>query len=192
MADQEEATYRRRRRAVGRSPEEDQWPAIRRAILDQGGIGPSRDWDNDSWPGDLYRAGGKPPDLVAAEPTVGRSDHPPWGDDVGDNEMHRYLERIHTRHEQITGKDRRGPAEEELEEEPAGVRRSHEGRRTLQERESKAHEERMSAWVRRVRAQREAEPRQPAIGFYTDDQGEVHPVTAAREAGRRYALRRGR
>jgi hypothetical protein len=182
------AAYRRRRRAVD-SPYEDEWPELRRAILAQGGIGPSKDWDNDSWPGDLYRAGGKAPDLVADETTIGYADRPPWGEG-GDNVMHNYLERAHTRHEQITGKDRRGPAEEEPEE--TGPRRSHAGRRNLTERESRAHEERMSAWVRQVRAARAAEPRAPAVGFYTDRHDVVHPVTAAREAGRRYALRRGK
>lgn len=195
MADQDSArragrafaAYRRRRRASAH-PGEDEWPEVRRAILAQGGIGPSRDWDNSSW-GDLYRAGGKPPDLVAEETTIGSADHPPWGSGGDDNVMHRYLERAHAQHERILEAEKR---ERNEEPSPAGPQRSHAGRAHLEDRERRAHEERMSAWVRHVRAARAAEPRQPAVGFYTDDNGEVHPVTAAREAGRRYALRRGR
>ena len=44
-----------------------EWPSLRAAILREGGIGPSRDWPRDYYPGDLYRRHGKAPDLVAAE-----------------------------------------------------------------------------------------------------------------------------
>ena len=200
MADQEEArragrafaAYRRRRRAVGWSPYEDEWPALRREILANGGIGPSPDWDREDIPGDLYRERGRPPDMVAAETFLERSDRPPWqqGDVEGDDDaMMRYLQRAYDRHRKLEEEEKRAEREEEPDTRP---KRSHEGRRTLEERERRHHEERMSAWVREVRARRLAEPRQPAIGFYTDDEGEVHPVTAARVAGRRYARRRGR
>lgn len=62
------------------TPDEvDSWPQLRQAILEQGGIGPSKDWPRDWIPGDLYRINGKAPDLVAAETTIGRADLPPWG-----------------------------------------------------------------------------------------------------------------
>src|SRR5437879_2467605 len=44
-----------------------EWLELRRAILKLGGIGPSPDWPKDWYPGDLYRARGLAPDLVAAE-----------------------------------------------------------------------------------------------------------------------------
>lgn len=71
------------------------WPELRREILRGGGIGPSPDWDNDTWPGDLFRAHGKAPDLVAVETTLGRADVPPWGIADGrganDDDMRAYL-----------------------------------------------------------------------------------------------------
>jgi hypothetical protein len=75
------------------------WPQLRRAILEAGGIGPSPDWDgSESWPGDLYRVHGKKPDLAAVEITLGGADVPPWGDDrgIGDDAMHAYLWRSWT------------------------------------------------------------------------------------------------
>ncbi len=44
-----------------------EWPSLRAAILEGGGIGPSRDWPRDWYPADLYRVRGKAPDLVASE-----------------------------------------------------------------------------------------------------------------------------
>lgn len=70
------------------------WPELRRAILAQGGIGPSRDWEPDAWPGDLYRRAGKAPDLVATETALGTADLPPWSDATArpsDNDMRAYL-----------------------------------------------------------------------------------------------------
>lgn len=65
------------------------WPTLRRAILAYGGIGPSPDFPRDWYPGGLYRASGKPPDLVAAEAM-----HPaPWGNDGDDSAMFDYLHR---------------------------------------------------------------------------------------------------
>jgi hypothetical protein len=72
------------------------WLELRREILSRGGIGPSPDWPRDWYPGDLYRAGGRAPDLVAAETYIGRADRPPWqggeleGDDAA---MFAYLRR---------------------------------------------------------------------------------------------------
>lgn len=68
-----------------------EWPEIRRAILAYGGIGPSPDFPRDWIPGDLYRANGKAPDLVAAEAMPGA----PWEfDGVGnDSAMFDYLHR---------------------------------------------------------------------------------------------------
>jgi hypothetical protein len=68
------------------------WPALRRAVLAYGGIGASRDWPRDWVPGDLYRASGKAPDLVAAEAM-----HPaPWGDNGDDSAMMAYLRKSYT------------------------------------------------------------------------------------------------
>jgi hypothetical protein len=183
-----------RRHRAGRTvdhPGADEWPELRREVLRGGGIGPSRDWDSSSWPGDLYRAGGKAPDLVAVETTIGSADSPPWGDSGNDNTMHRYLERAYQQHRQISGEDKRRPAEDPEEEERPAAARAHTGRRQLLERESRAHSERMSAWIRQVRAARAAAPPRPAIGFYTDRKDVVHPIVASR-AGKAYALRRGR
>lgn len=187
---------RRRGRSI-EHPGEDEWPELRREILAQGGIGPSRDWDSSSWPGDLYREHGKAPDLVAVETAIGRADVPPWGDGGNDGTMHSYLERAHYRHRQIIGAEKRGPADEEPDEEerPAAHRAgSHMGRREREDLERRAHEERISAFVRQARAARAASPRAPAIGFYTDRKDVVHPITtrSAQGAGRRYALRRGK
>jgi hypothetical protein len=44
-----------------------EWPYLRRAILERGGIGPSPDWPRDWYPGDLFRATGDAPDVLAAE-----------------------------------------------------------------------------------------------------------------------------
>jgi ribosomal protein L21E len=63
------------------------WPALRRAVLAYGGIGPSRDWPRDYVPAGLYRVTGKAPDLVAAEAM-----HPaPWGEGGDDAAMMAYL-----------------------------------------------------------------------------------------------------
>lgn len=71
------------------------WPELRREILANGGIGPSRDWAPDAWPGDLYRRNGKAPDLVAVETFIGSADVAPWGltdgRGAGDSEMRAYL-----------------------------------------------------------------------------------------------------
>lgn len=181
----------RRRRGRPVDPAEDEWPELRREILAGGGIGSSPDWDSSSWPGDLYRAGGKKPDLVAVETAIGRADAPPWGDG-DDNDMHRYLERAWARHKKLAARAEHRP-EEDDERAPA-PRRSHHGRREFEERDRRAHEERISAWIKQVRAARAAAPRAPAIGFYTDRKDVVHPITtrSAQTAGRRYALRRGR
>jgi tRNA nucleotidyltransferase/poly(A) polymerase len=78
--------------------DEDPWPATRRAILDYGGIGPSRDWPRDMIPGDLYRADGKAPDMVAIEAKIGRASIPPWGENVSDQDMMTYLRRAWEQH----------------------------------------------------------------------------------------------
>jgi hypothetical protein len=44
-----------------------EWPYLRRAILERGGIGPSPDWPRDWYPADLYRNNGNAPDVLAAE-----------------------------------------------------------------------------------------------------------------------------
>lgn len=72
-----------------------EWPYLRAAILARGGIGPSRDWDRDRYPADLYRAHGDAPDLIAAETCLGRADVPPWGPDASDGEMFEYLQRAY-------------------------------------------------------------------------------------------------
>lgn len=69
-----------------------EWLQLRRAILAQGGIGPSPDWPRDWYPGDLYRKSGKAPDLVAVET------HPwatQWSDDA---EMFNHLQRVYAEH----------------------------------------------------------------------------------------------
>lgn len=69
-----------------------EWLQLRRAILAQGGIGPSPDWPRDWYPGDLYRKTGKAPDLVAVET------HPwsaQWRDDA---EMFSYLQSVYAEH----------------------------------------------------------------------------------------------
>lgn len=66
-----------------------EWPSLRRQILAYGGIGPSPDWPRDWYPGDLYRANGKAPDLVAAEAVA----YAPWGDTGDDSAMLDYLHR---------------------------------------------------------------------------------------------------
>jgi hypothetical protein len=63
------------------------WPELRRAVLAYGGIGPSRDWPRDWVPGDLFRAAGPAPDLVAAEAVHSA----PWGDTGDDSAMMSYL-----------------------------------------------------------------------------------------------------
>lgn len=71
-----------------------EWLELRRAILAQGGIGPSTDWPRDWYPGDLYRAKGKAPDLVAAETH-------PWSERWGngdDSAMFNYLQRAYAEH----------------------------------------------------------------------------------------------
>lgn len=192
-----------RRRGVRLSEQEDEWLELRREIIARGGIGPSPDWESVDWPGDLYREHGRPPDLVATETALGRSDRPPWQgpSEVGpsDTDMHRYLQRAYRRHQQITGAEKRAPAElpEEAEEYEEARRaggelarkKSHHGRRELEERERRAHEERMSAFVQQAIAARRAAPRAPAIGFYTDRKDVVHPITS-RRAGLVYARRR--
>jgi hypothetical protein len=74
------------------APEHD-WPYLRRAVLEGGGIGPSVDWPRDWYPADLYRANGPAPDLVAAECTLR-----PWERDgvTGDDgAMFGYLRRAY-------------------------------------------------------------------------------------------------
>ena len=69
-----------------------EWASLRKAILAQGGIGPSPDWSRDWYPGDLYRKTGKAPDLVAVET------HPwsaQWTDDAS---MFTYLQRAYAEH----------------------------------------------------------------------------------------------
>src|ERR1035437_7191575 len=65
------------------------WLELRRQILAYGGIGPSKDWPRDWAPGDLYRASGPAPDLVAAEAVR----NAPWGDTGDDSAMLAYLRR---------------------------------------------------------------------------------------------------
>ena len=78
-----------------------EWPELRRVILKGGGIGPSPDWPRDWYPGDLFRRRGTPPDLVAAETTLGTSNNPPWAspDDgngtPNDAAMFTYLQRAY-------------------------------------------------------------------------------------------------
>jgi hypothetical protein len=72
-----------------------EWPYLRAAILARGGIGPSRDWDRDRYPADLYRAHGCAPDLLAAETCLEYADVPPWGLDASDSEMFTYLQRAY-------------------------------------------------------------------------------------------------
>lgn len=72
------------------------WPELRREILANGGIGPSPDWPRDWYPADLYRANGRPPDMVAAETFIGTADRAPWqsGELAGDDAaMFAYLRR---------------------------------------------------------------------------------------------------
>jgi len=69
-----------------------EWPYLRRAILERGGIGPSPDWPRDWYPADLYRANGEAPDVVAAETDLGHGS-PPWGDTGDDSAMFTYLRR---------------------------------------------------------------------------------------------------
>src|SRR5207248_2524962 len=79
------------------APELD-WPHLRRAVLAGGGIGPSPDWPRDWYPGDLYRAGGPSPDVVAVECVVsaaGGAGVVPWGDDADDAAMFAYLRASH-------------------------------------------------------------------------------------------------
>lgn len=64
------------------------WPELRRVILADGGIGPSRDWERDAVPGDLFRLAGKAPDLMAVE-----TRNAPWDVDGGDVAMMTYLQR---------------------------------------------------------------------------------------------------
>jgi hypothetical protein len=75
----------------------DNWPQLRKAILDRGGIGPSKDWEKDWIPGDLYRINGKPPDIVAAETTIGRADLLPWGEG-DDSVMFTHLREAYANH----------------------------------------------------------------------------------------------
>lgn len=72
-----------------------EWPYLRAAVLAGGGIGPSRDWERDRYPGDLYREHGPAPDLVATETYLERADVPPWGPDASDVDMFRYLQRAY-------------------------------------------------------------------------------------------------
>lgn len=69
------------------------WPDLRRAVLAYGGIGPSRDFPRDWVPGDLYRANGRPPDLVAAEACADAGIPAPWGDTGDDSAMMAHLRR---------------------------------------------------------------------------------------------------
>lgn len=174
------------------APELD-WPAWRRQILAYGGIGPSKDWDREDIPGDLYRENGKPPDLVAAEAVRSA----PWGSNGDDDAMIRQLKRAH-REYQDNPERRHSIADPEL----AARRRSlKEGRDTELRRqygtvgrgahEAAAHNARMADFIAQVRAARARAPKQPAIGFYTDRKDVVHPIVAKR-AGRAYALRRGK
>ncbi len=191
---------RRRGHHRAEDPYADEWPELRREILRGGGIGPSRDWDSSSWPGDLYRAGGKAPDLVATETFLGYSDRPPWGEGGNDDTMHRYLERAYTRHRLALEDEKRRRADEDEDEEetPAAARRrpagAHLSRRERTEREASAHSARMAEFVARWKAARANRPRPAAIAFYTDRKDVVHPITtrSAQAAGQRYALRRGR
>ena len=72
-----------------------EWPYLRREILRRGGIGPSRDWSRDAYPGDLYREHGDAPDLVAVSTMLGAADTPPWGPDASDRDMFAYLQRAY-------------------------------------------------------------------------------------------------
>lgn len=191
----------RRRRLAGSESDpnapELEWPALRRAILAKGGIGPSRDWDRSDYPGDLYREHGLPPDVLAVELTLGRSDVPPWGPDADDNTMLRYLDRAH-RDYAAHPERRYSIADPAL----AAGRRELAASRTAEQlrtfgagkaaREQAAHHGRISAFVARARAQRAAGFKAPAVGFYTDRKDVVHPITKTRRAGAVYALRRGK
>ena len=81
-----------------------EWPELRRAILQGGGIGPSPDWSRDWYPADLYRRRGPAPDLVAAETLIvsaGAHGVVPWAssDDgnftPNDSAMFCYLQRAY-------------------------------------------------------------------------------------------------
>lgn len=75
------------------------WLELRRAVLAYGGIGASRDWPRDWIPGDLYRANGQAPDLVAAEALRGA----PWGDTGDDSAMMAYLRKSYAQWQALNG-----------------------------------------------------------------------------------------
>jgi hypothetical protein len=173
-----------------------EWPALRRAILAKGGIGPSRDWDREDYPGDLYREHGLPPDLLAEELTLGRADLPPWGPHAGDDGMMRYLRAAHREWERNPARHH-SIADPELAARRRGLREAREGELRTRfgsarlGREQGAHEERMRSFVESARAARRSRYAQPAVGFFTDRKDIVHPITVARRAGSAYAARRG-
>lgn len=75
-----------------------EWPLLRRAILANGGIGPSPDWPRDWYPADLYREHGPSPDIVARETVLtsaGGRGVCPWGDDADDSAMFSYVRRAY-------------------------------------------------------------------------------------------------
>lgn len=200
----------KRRRA--RTYQRLEWPALRAEILNRGGIGPSPDYDSSDWRElGLYREHGRPPDIVAQETFIGRADLPPWQgteETGGDPDaMMRYLRRSRHEYQEASPDERkastvRRPAHELERIREARGRREEERvaafgtRRRRQAEEHEEHARRMREFIARARAQhrarREAQYSRPARGFYTDDEGEVHPITSpvARSAGRRYAARR--
>jgi hypothetical protein len=70
-----------------RAGHELEWLTLRRQIIAYGGIAANVDVKPEDIPGDLYRVGGHPSDLVAAEACAGA----PWGDSGDDTAMLAYL-----------------------------------------------------------------------------------------------------
>ena len=200
--------FRRKLRSNDDEPEERysgpalEWPELRRRILEQGGIGPSRDWDREDIPGDLYREHGKPPDLIAAETNLGRSDATPWHS-TNDDDMMRYLRRAKVEWDDAPSSAKYSIALSAgalARRRALAEQRTHAARQqfgAVTSRQAKAHQEHaagVEAYRRAARARRaEQYGGEPAVGFYTDDEGEVHPITAPHRAGNVYAaVRRGR
>ncbi len=191
---------RRAGRLVGRRRRKShirlEWPELRAEILNRGGIGPSPDYDNSDW-GDLglYRERGRPPDIVAQETFIGRADRPPWQgtEETGgdDRAMLAYLQRAREEYRDATPEERkysraalpRGQLERRraLRSAAEGARLQQFGtRRASTAEEQREHAQRMRAFIERARAARRAKYSRPARGFYTDPEGEVHPITGAR------------
>lgn len=204
MAAPEESSARRAGRLVGRRRRRSaqrrlEWPELRSQILSQGGIGPDPAYDNSDWQElGLYRERGKAPDEVAAETFLGRADQAPWqgtSEFTGDPDaMLTYLRRARQEYQEAT------PQEREASKHPLGPRslarrrelrgaREEERRRSFgttrprTAEEQREHARRMSAFIERARAARRAKYARPAVGFYTDDEDVVHPITSGRARG---------